>query len=99
MPLDSCLTWSYHNHIGSGRQVGRSTMAQKTGADAVFVALRAICHTITRYRTKLDAVIDDAVVAAVITSDQATAAHTFVAAAAATCAIFELVAEFNSITP
>lgn len=74
-------------------------MASKTGADAVFVALRAICHTITRYRTKLDKVIDDAETATVIDSTQAAAAHTFVAAAATTCAIFELVAEFNSLTP
>jgi hypothetical protein len=74
-------------------------MAGKTGADAVFTALRAICHTITRYRTKLDNIIDDAVAAAVITSDQAATAHAFIAAANTTCTIFELVAEFNSITP
>lgn len=74
-------------------------MASKSGADAVFVALRAICHTITRYRVKLDTVIDDAETAGRIDSSQAAIAHNFVAAANATCAIFELVAEFNSITP
>jgi len=74
-------------------------MAGKTGADAVFTALKHICRVILKYRVKLDAIIDDAVVAAVITSAQATLAHDFVAAASTTCTIFELIAEFNSITP
>lgn len=67
----------------------------KTGADAVFLALKHICKVITRYRLKLDAVIDQAESAGVITSGQATDAHAFVAAANATCAVFELIADYS----
>lgn len=74
-------------------------MAGKTGADAIFQALAHICHVIVKYRVKLDAVIDAAAAAAIITGAQATSAHDFVATAATTCTIFELVADFNSITP
>lgn len=74
-------------------------MAGKTGADAIFVAVGHICRVVTKYRSKLDTVIDAAAAAAVITSAQATAAHDFVAAAQTTCVIFGLIADFNSITP
>ena len=69
----------------------------KTGADAIFVALQHICRLITRYRNKLDAVIDAASTANVITSAQATIAHDFVAAAATTCSIFELIATYSGL--
>lgn len=74
-------------------------MAQKSGADAVSRALEMICGTIKRYRTKLDAVIDAAETAGAITAPQAATAHTFVEVASATCAIFQAIAAFNSITP
>lgn len=70
---------------------------QKTGADAVFIALQHICRVIFRYRTKLDAIIDAAEAASIITSLQSDTAHTFVAAADATCAIFKLIAQYNSV--
>lgn len=67
----------------------------KTGADAVFKALQRICIVITKYRTKLDAVINQAEAASVITSAQATAAHDFIASASTVCAVFNLVAGFS----
>lgn len=67
----------------------------KTGADAVFQALRHICHVIVKYRTKLDGVITSAQGAGVITAAQATTAHDFVAAATTTCSIFELIAGYS----
>jgi hypothetical protein len=67
----------------------------KTGADAVFQALRWICRIIGKYRTKLDNVIDAAEAAAVITSGQATIAHDFVASAVVTCSIFEAIAGYS----
>lgn len=67
----------------------------KTGADAVFKALKRICLVITHYRVKLDNVIDAAESAGAITSSQATTAHDFVAAASVNCAIFELIAGYS----
>ncbi len=67
----------------------------RTGADAIFKALKRICIVITHYRTKLDAVIDAAVTNNIITSAQGTTAHDFVSAASATCAIFELIAGYS----
>ena len=74
-------------------------MAGRTGADAVFVALRAICGTLTRYRVKLDALINAAVTATVLTPAQGTVARDFVASANAACTVFQILAEFNSILP
>lgn len=71
-------------------------MAGKTGADAIFRGLGHICHTITRYRVKLDALIDAAVASSVISTAQAVTAHDFVASASSVCAIFEVLASFNS---
>lgn len=67
----------------------------KTGADAVFQALQHICRVITKYRTKLDAVIDAATTAGVITSAQAVIAHDFVSTASAACSVFELIASYS----
>jgi len=69
----------------------------KTGADAIFRALSHICRVITAYRDKLDAVIDAAEAATVISSAQATALHDFVAAADGLCAAFRLVAGYSGI--
>jgi hypothetical protein len=70
----------------------------KTGADAVAKALHRICLTLSHYRAKLDAVIDTAVTAGVITSAQATTAHDFLATAQTVCAIFELIAGYSGLT-
>ncbi len=64
----------------------------KNGSDAIAFAFRHICRVIARYRTKLDAAIDQAHSDGVITSDQASAAHLFVSTAVVTCDIFILVA-------
>lgn len=70
----------------------------KTGADAVFIALKRICIVLSHYRAKLDAVIDTAESNGVITSVQATAAHDFLATANTVCAVFELVAGYSGFT-
>lgn len=70
----------------------------KTGADAVFKALSRICIVLSHYRAKLDAVIDTAVTAGVITSSQATTAHDFLATANTVCAVFQLVADYSGLT-
>lgn len=67
----------------------------KTGADAIFQALSHICRVITKYRGKLDAVIDAAVAANVITAAQGVIAHDFVSSASAACAVFGLVAGYS----
>lgn len=67
----------------------------KTGADAIFIALRQICKVIVRYRAKLDDVIDAAETAGTITSAQATQAHDFVTNASVVCVIFELIAGYS----
>lgn len=67
----------------------------KTGADAVFKALKRICIVLSHYRAKLDIVINAAEAAAVITSAQATTAHDFLASASTVCAIFEAVADYS----
>lgn len=72
---------------------------QKTGADALFVALRHICHVVVKYRAKLDAFIDTAVAGSIITSAQGTIAHDFIATATTTCGVFELLATANSLSP
>lgn len=67
----------------------------KTGADAVFKALSRICIVLSHYRAKLDGVIDQAAAADVITADQATTAHDFLATANTVCAVFDLVAGYS----
>lgn len=72
-------------------------MAQKTGADAVYLALKKICQIITRYGVKLNIFIDAAVAANVITSGQGTIAKGFLSSAQAACDVFTLLAEYNSL--
>jgi len=71
----------------------------KTGADAVAKALKHICRVLVAYRTKLDAVIDDAQAFGTITEAQADTAHAFVASADAACQVFILVAEYSGFQP
>jgi hypothetical protein len=67
----------------------------KTGADAVFKALKRICIVLSHYRSKLDTVIDQAAAASVITTAQATVAHDFLATANTVCGILEAVAGYS----
>lgn len=67
----------------------------KTGADAVFKALKRICIVLSHYRAKLDAVIDSAQGASVITEEQAVLAHDFLGTASTVCAVFEAVAGYS----
>jgi hypothetical protein len=74
-------------------------VAGKTGADAVGTALHHVCRVVIRFRAKLDAIIDAAVTANVITSAEGAVAHTFVSTAGDVCKIFEAIAVFNSVAP
>lgn len=67
----------------------------KTGADAVFKALKRICLVIAHYGPKLQAVITAAEDADVVTATQATAARDLVAAAQAACDAFSLIAGYS----
>jgi len=67
----------------------------RTGADAVFRFLEAICRTIVRYRLKLDQVIDAAVENDIITSGQGDTAKAFVDTASTVCTIFGLIAAYS----
>lgn len=71
----------------------------KTGADAIAKALKHICRVLVAYRTKLDAVIDDAQAFGTITEAQADTAHAFVASADASCQVFILIAEYSGFQP
>lgn len=69
----------------------------KTGADAIAKSLKHICRVIIAYSAKIHAVIDAAAAADVITADQATAAHAFIAAADGNCQIFVLIADYSGL--
>jgi hypothetical protein len=71
----------------------------KTGADAVAKALKHICRVLVAYRTKLEAVIDQAAAFGTITSEQAATAKVFIASADTACQIFILVAEYSGFQP
>lgn len=71
----------------------------KTGADAIAKALKHICRVLVAYRTKLEAVIDQAESATVITGAQADAARAFVASADAACQVFILIAAYSGFQP
>jgi hypothetical protein len=67
----------------------------KTGADAIFLALRHICRIITRYQSKLNAVVVAAENAGAITPTQATTITNFIATAALACSAFEALANYS----
>jgi hypothetical protein len=67
----------------------------KTGADAIFKALKRICIVLSHYQTKLTLLINAAETATVITSTQAAAARAFVTAANDVCAVFQLLADYS----
>jgi hypothetical protein len=67
----------------------------KTGADAIFKAVKRICLVLSHYSGKLDRVITAATTADVITSAQAATIRAFIASANGACAILELLADYS----
>jgi hypothetical protein len=67
----------------------------KTGADAIFKALKRICLVLSHYSGKLDKMITAAEAADVVTSAQAATARAFLAGANGACAIFETLADYS----
>jgi hypothetical protein len=74
-------------------------MNGKTGADAVSKAVFHICRLITKFGSKLNAVIAAAETAGAITSAQAALASSLLSSAQAACTVWEAIAVFNSIQP
>lgn len=64
----------------------------RSGADAVFKALKRICIVITAYGPKLNVAIDLAAAADLISAGEATTAKAFISSAATVCDIFNTVA-------
>lgn len=67
----------------------------KTGADAIFIALRHVCRILTKYQTRLTAVVAAAAGAGAITAGQQAAINTFISVAVATCSAFEALAAYS----
>lgn len=67
----------------------------KTGADAIFKALKRCCIVLSHYQTKLLNVIAQAESENVITAAQATTARDFINGASAFCVVFNLVADYS----
>lgn len=70
----------------------------KSGADAIFKALKRVCIVLTKYRSKLNVLVSAASGAGVITSAQETQVNSFLDSAAALCAIFEILADESGFT-
>lgn len=64
----------------------------KSGVDAIFRALQAICRVVKKYNLKAQAAITTAAAAGLITPAQESAALLFLSTAQATCDIFAIVA-------
>lgn len=64
----------------------------RSGADAIFALLHRCCIVVQRYSGKLNNAIDLAQAAALITSEQQTAAKAFVTGVDSLCEVFRLVA-------
>lgn len=67
----------------------------KTGADAIFKALKRICIVLSHYQFKLIAVVDAAETASAITADQATKIRNFISVATVTCDAFQALADYS----
>lgn len=67
----------------------------KTGADAIFGLLKRICHVLTKYSAKLNAVVDAAQAAGAITAGDATTIKAFITIAVATCDAFGKLAAYS----
>jgi hypothetical protein len=67
----------------------------KTGADAIFIALRHICRVVTKYQSRLNAVIAAAAAEGAITAAQATMITNFIGTIALLCSAFEALAGYS----
>lgn len=67
----------------------------KTGADAIFIALKHICRLLAKYDLKLRSVVLAAQTAGAITADQATTINSFLNVANATCSAFNALANYS----
>lgn len=67
----------------------------KTGADAIFGALRHICHVLVKYQAKLIAVVVAAETAGAITAAEALTINNFIAVAVVTCSAFNHLADYS----
>lgn len=65
----------------------------KTGADAIFMALKRVCIVLTKYRPKLVALIVTLVETDVLTSAQGTVAQNFINVAVDACDVFSIIAD------
>jgi len=70
----------------------------KSGADAIFKALKRICIVLAHYSPKLDAVITQAQTAGKISAAQAATCRQLVTLATAFCDAYALVADFSGLT-
>lgn len=64
----------------------------KTGADAIAISLLHICRVLNKYQVKLTNLIATLEAEGILTSAQATVATSFIAAANAACAVFQIIA-------
>lgn len=67
----------------------------KTGADAIFKALKRICIVLSKYQHKLTEVVAAARTAGAITTDQQTKINNFIAVAVVTCDAFQSLADYS----
>lgn len=67
----------------------------RTGADAIFIAIRHICHVLVKYQAKFEAVITAAQTAGAITSIEASTIRTFLATTNALCVALEHLATYS----
>lgn len=69
----------------------------KSGADAIKGFLHHVCGTLKRYDSKLRALVDAAVAANIITSDEKDTVITFLNTADLLCRIFEKLAGYSNV--
>lgn len=67
----------------------------KTGADAIFKALKRICIVLTKYQAKLQAVVIAAETAGAISAADATTINAFITVAGATCSAFDRLSQYS----
>lgn len=75
-----------------------SLFVGKSGADAVFKYIAAICRVVLRYNSKLRQLIDLAESHSYITADQKAQALAFLDGLSALCTIFETLAGLSGFT-
>jgi hypothetical protein len=67
----------------------------RTGADAIYQAVYHICRLIVRFSAKIEALIAAAVVANVISPSDAVKAQALLAAATASCTVWQVLAKYS----